>query len=109
MIGTIGAWGVEVSQKGDHPGFVEALDPRTLLIPERNGNHEWYRTRDEKFGRVLLCRACGKLAPGLSLDPMCAVCRGPIELDRQHCDVCAACDDSEPTPPKTPTESTGGR
>src|SRR5262245_15974081 len=38
MLGTIGAWGVEISQKGDHPGFVEVVDDRTLLIPERNGN-----------------------------------------------------------------------
>jgi PPOX class probable FMN-dependent enzyme len=38
MLGTIGTWGVEVSQKGDQPGFVEVVDDRTLLIPERNGN-----------------------------------------------------------------------
>jgi PPOX class probable FMN-dependent enzyme len=38
MLGTIGTWGVEVSQKGDQPGFVEVVDERTLLIPERNGN-----------------------------------------------------------------------
>lgn len=51
-----------------------------------------------------MCAACGsnactafagKLAPGLSVDPMCAVCKGPIELDRRHCDVCEACDDSD--------------
>lgn len=38
MMGTIGAWGLEISQKGDAPGFVEVVDDRTLLIPERNGN-----------------------------------------------------------------------
>jgi PPOX class probable FMN-dependent enzyme len=38
MLGTIGEWGLEVSQKGDHTGFVEVLDRKTLLIPERNGN-----------------------------------------------------------------------
>ena len=38
MLGTIGEWGLDVSQKGDHPGFVEVLDRKTLLIPERNGN-----------------------------------------------------------------------
>ena len=37
-IATIGGWGVEVSSKGDHPGFVEVVDDRTLLIPERRGN-----------------------------------------------------------------------
>lgn len=38
MMATIGSWGLEVSQKGDQPGFVEMVDNRTLLIPERNGN-----------------------------------------------------------------------
>jgi PPOX class probable FMN-dependent enzyme len=38
VLSTIGAWGVEVSSKGDHPGFVEIVDDRTLLIPERRGN-----------------------------------------------------------------------
>ena len=38
ILSTIGDWGVEVSPKGDHPGFVEILDERTLLIPERKGN-----------------------------------------------------------------------
>ena len=38
MMGTIGNWGLELSQKGDHPGFVEVVDERTLLLPERNGN-----------------------------------------------------------------------
>lgn len=37
-LATIGSWGVEVSSKGDHPGFVEIVDERTLLIPERKGN-----------------------------------------------------------------------
>lgn len=38
IVSSIGSWGVEVSQKGDDPGFVEVVDDRTLLIPERNGN-----------------------------------------------------------------------
>lgn len=38
ILSSIGSWGVEVSQKGDHPGFVEVVDDQTLLIPERNGN-----------------------------------------------------------------------
>lgn len=37
-LSTVGAWGLEVSSKGDHPGFVEIVDDRTLLIPERKGN-----------------------------------------------------------------------
>ena len=38
VLSTIGSWGVEVSSKGDHPGFVEIVDDFTFLIPERKGN-----------------------------------------------------------------------
>jgi PPOX class probable FMN-dependent enzyme len=38
VLGTLGAWGLELSPKGDDPGFVEVVDDRTLLIPERRGN-----------------------------------------------------------------------
>jgi len=40
LIGTVGADGtVEVSPKGDDPGFIRVEDPGTLLIPERAGNN----------------------------------------------------------------------
>ena len=38
VMATDGEAGFELSPKGDDPGFVEIVDPRTLLIPERNGN-----------------------------------------------------------------------
>jgi len=38
LIGTEGAAGIEISPKGDRPGFVHVVDNRTLLIPERPGN-----------------------------------------------------------------------
>jgi uncharacterized protein len=38
VLATIGHWGVEVSQKGGDPGFIEIVDERTLLIPEYRGN-----------------------------------------------------------------------
>lgn len=38
VLSTIGTWGVETSPKGDHAGFVEIVDERTILIPERKGN-----------------------------------------------------------------------
>lgn len=37
-LGTLGEWGLELSQKGDDPGFVEVVDDKTLIIPERKGN-----------------------------------------------------------------------
>lgn len=39
VLGTIGSGGIELSPKGDRPGFVEIVDNRTLLVPERPGNH----------------------------------------------------------------------
>lgn len=40
LVGTTAADGtIEVSPKGDDPGFIRVEDPRTLLIPERNGNN----------------------------------------------------------------------
>ena len=39
LVGTVSADGtLEVSPKGDEPGFIRVEDPRTLLIPERAGN-----------------------------------------------------------------------
>jgi hypothetical protein len=40
LVGTMSADGtVEVSPKGDEPGFIRIEDPKTLLIPERVGNN----------------------------------------------------------------------
>jgi PPOX class probable FMN-dependent enzyme len=40
LIGTTAADGtIEVSPKGDEPGFIRVEDPKTLLIPERTGNN----------------------------------------------------------------------
>ena len=40
LVGTTAADGtIEVSPKGDEPGFIRVEDPQTLLIPERVGNN----------------------------------------------------------------------
>ena len=39
VLGTVGADGLDVSPRGDPPGFVEVQDERTLLLPERRGNN----------------------------------------------------------------------
>lgn len=40
LVGTTAADGtIEVSPKGDEPGFIRVEDPQTLLIPERAGNN----------------------------------------------------------------------
>lgn len=43
-----GAGAVDVSPKGDPPGFVRVLDPQTLAVPDRPGNH-----RGDTFLNVL--------------------------------------------------------
>lgn len=39
MIGSVGVDGLDVSPRGDAPGFVSVLDDRTLAIPDRRGNN----------------------------------------------------------------------
>lgn len=39
MMATASTDGLDVSPKGDGPGFVQVLDERTLLIPDRPGNN----------------------------------------------------------------------
>jgi uncharacterized protein len=36
---TAGPDGLDASPRGDAPGFVEVVDPKTLLIPDRRGNN----------------------------------------------------------------------
>ncbi|MDB5723446.1 MAG: pyridoxamine 5-phosphate oxidase family protein [Novosphingobium sp.] len=39
MLATEGAYGLEISQKGGDPGFIDVVSDRLLLIPEWTGNH----------------------------------------------------------------------
>lgn len=39
MLSTVGGEYAEVSPRGDAPGFVQVLDERTLLLPDRRGNN----------------------------------------------------------------------
>jgi PPOX class probable FMN-dependent enzyme len=39
VLATAGPEGLDASPRGDAPGFVEVLDERTLLIPDRRGNN----------------------------------------------------------------------
>lgn len=38
IMATENVTGIDLSPKGDDPGFVHVLDDKTLLLPERNGN-----------------------------------------------------------------------
>jgi PPOX class probable FMN-dependent enzyme len=39
VLATAGPGGLDVSPRGDPPGFVQVLDDTTLLVPERRGNN----------------------------------------------------------------------
>lgn len=39
VLATCGEAGVDCSPRGDQPGFVEVVDDKTLLIPDRRGNN----------------------------------------------------------------------
>jgi len=39
VLASVGPEGVDVSPRGDEPGFVRVADARTLLIPDRRGNN----------------------------------------------------------------------
>jgi PPOX class probable FMN-dependent enzyme len=39
LLATHGAHGLDISPRGDPPGFIVVEDERTLLLPERRGNH----------------------------------------------------------------------
>jgi PPOX class probable FMN-dependent enzyme len=57
LIGTIDAAGMcDVSPRGDAPGFVLALDDRTLLIPDRPGNR-----RIDTLRNIVQTRSVGLL------------------------------------------------
>ncbi|MGX1788420.1 pyridoxamine 5'-phosphate oxidase family protein [Bosea sp. NPDC055332] len=55
--------GVDASPRGDGPGFVEVLDERTLLIPDRRGNN-----RVDSFRNVLSSPGVGLVffVPGIT-------------------------------------------
>lgn len=58
-----GAGRADASPRGDAPGFVQVLDERTLLIPDRRGNN-----RVDSFGNVVAAPAVGLIfmVPGIA-------------------------------------------
>lgn len=62
VIGTTDGQGVDVSPRGDPPGFVQVLDDTTLLLPDRPGNN-----RVDTFGNLLAAPGVGLIffVPGI--------------------------------------------
>ncbi len=65
VVSTVGDGGLDQSPRGDPPGFVRVRDERTLVIPDRRGNH-----RLDTLRNVLLDPRVGLLflVPGLGLE-----------------------------------------
>ncbi len=39
VLASVGEGGIDCSPRGDPPGFVRVVDPKTLMIPDRRGNN----------------------------------------------------------------------
>lgn len=64
VIASAGSGGLDASPRGDHPGFVQIEDERTLLIPDRRGNNRVDTlenlVRDPRIGLLFLIPGIGE-------------------------------------------------
>ena len=87
ILATVDARGrMDVSPKGDPPGFVEVLDEHTLIIPDRLGNH-----RLDSYENILANPAVGLIfiIPGHT-ETLRVSGRGRNRANRQPSSFCSA-------------------
>lgn len=81
LVATVGEAGLEISPKGDDPGFVEIVSPTCLLIPERSGNQLKMGLRNilanGRIGLMFLCPPTG--------DALRVAGRATLHDDRKIC------------------------
>lgn len=53
VLATRGAHGIDCSPRGDGPGFVDVIDPRTLVIRDRRGNNRLDTLRNLLFDNAI--------------------------------------------------------
>ena len=62
-LATVGPEGLDCSPRGDRPGFVRVLDPKTLALPDRRGNNRIDSlrnvVRDPRVGLMFLIPGIG--------------------------------------------------
>lgn len=76
-LGTTGADGhVDVSIRGDPPGFVKVLDDRTIFIPERPGNR-----RADTMGNLMKNPAIGIVAFVPGVEEILRICGRGVVVD----------------------------
>lgn len=74
---------IDVSPKGDAPGFVEVVSPRSLLIPERKGNNLAFGPRNiVATGRVGLIFVVPGTRETLRVNGSARLNNDPASLDR---------------------------
>ena len=82
-LGTIGPGGLDVSPRGDGPGFVAVLDPRTLALPDRRGNNRLDSLRNVVADpRVALLFLLPGVAECLRINGRAHVTADPALLER---------------------------
>lgn len=63
VLATSGPEGLDCSPRGDNPGFVRILDPKTLLMPDRRGNNRIDSlrniVRDPRASLLFFLPGCG--------------------------------------------------
>lgn len=83
LLSTVGAKGVHCTPRGDAPGFVAALDDRTLALPDRRGNNRLDALRDivENPAAALLFLVPGS-AEALRINGTARITADPALRDR---------------------------
>ena len=83
VVSTVGEGGLDQSPRGDAPGFVAVRDERTLVLPERRGNHRLDTLRnlvaDPRIGLLFLVPGVGE---ELRVRGTAIVSTDPTELGR---------------------------
>jgi PPOX class probable FMN-dependent enzyme len=83
VLATVGASGVDVSPRGDDPGFVEIQDDHTLLLPDRRGNNRIDSLRnivaDPRVALLFLIPGVGET---LRVNGTAAISTDPALLER---------------------------
>jgi PPOX class probable FMN-dependent enzyme len=83
VLATIGAQGLDTSPRGDAPGFVQVADERTLLLPDRRGNHRIDSLRniahDPRVALLFLVPGCSE---ALRVNGRARISAAPVLLAR---------------------------
>lgn len=82
VIASVGRDGVDCSPRGDPPGFVRVIDPKTVMIPDRRGNNRIDTLRNiVEDGRVHLLFMIPGVGETLRIDGQASLLIDPELLE----------------------------